>query len=390
MIAETDRRLLALTNQVYEAASGALAWADLGRTLLDVFDAATGTIMLGGPAARSSDILFRGDLPLDAVTAYNAHFRKVDLWTTRAAAAVLSGTPARGQRVWTSGTLVPDEEFLRSEFYGDFGRPLGLRYVVGTVIPIDGAKLMPIGLHRPQGAKPFERAHLQMLAHLVPHLRRSMQVADLMRPQAAIASSGLAALDALANGVLVVDAELRVLVANAAAEAMAGPDGPLRYRRTRCAEAKATVVGAVHRSDEAALTLLVRASALSGAPGGAIALRDTQGAQVVAAVVAPLPGRLIEATIGADGRIHGQAIVLLRDLRSDVMRISTELLCDLFRLTKAEAEVARELIGGATKEAVAARRNARVTTVRTQVRAILAKTGAVNLRDLERMIARLQ
>lgn len=129
---------------------GALALADLGRALLDVFDAATGAIMLGGPAARSSDVLFRGDLPLDAVTAYNARFRKVDLWTTRAPAAVLSGAPARGQRVWTSGTLVPDEEFLRSEFDGDFGRPLGLRYVVGTVIPIDGAKLMPIGLHRPQ------------------------------------------------------------------------------------------------------------------------------------------------------------------------------------------------------------------------------------------------
>lgn len=56
MIAETGRRLLALTNQVCEAASGALTWEDVGRTLLDVFDAATGTIMLCGPAARSSDI----------------------------------------------------------------------------------------------------------------------------------------------------------------------------------------------------------------------------------------------------------------------------------------------------------------------------------------------
>ena len=54
-------------------------------------------------------------------------------YTTRAAAAVMGGAHARGARVWTSGTLVPDAEFLRSEFYGDFGRALGLRYVVGTV-----------------------------------------------------------------------------------------------------------------------------------------------------------------------------------------------------------------------------------------------------------------
>ena len=77
-------------------------------------------------------------------------------------------------------------------------------------------------------------------------------------------------------------------------------------------------------------------------------------------------------------------------MAADGKRVDTEVLCDVFKLTRAEAEVARELIGGATKEAVAARRNARETTVRTQVRAILAKTGAVNLRDLERIIARLQ
>jgi hypothetical protein len=269
MIGATDGRLLALTNQFYDAASGALTWSDIGRALLEVFDAATGTIMIGSPAAHNSDILFRGDLPLDAVTAYNDHYRKVDLWTTRAAKAVMSNGHSRSPRVWTSGTLVPDEEFLRSEFYGDFGRPLGLHYVVGTVVPIDGAAMMPIGLHRPERAKPFERVHLQMLSHLVPHLRRAMQVSDLMRPQTAFGASGLAALDALANGVLVVDAELRVLVSNAAAEALAGLDGPLRYRRTWSAEASATVVGAVHRSDEAALAVLVRASALSGASGGA-------------------------------------------------------------------------------------------------------------------------
>jgi hypothetical protein len=46
-------------------------------------------------------------------------------------------------------------------------------------------------------------------------------------------------------------------------------------------------------------------------------------------------------------------------------------------------------MGGATKEMVAASRGARVTTVRTQVRGVLAKTGASNLRDLERILATL-
>jgi DNA-binding NarL/FixJ family response regulator len=46
-------------------------------------------------------------------------------------------------------------------------------------------------------------------------------------------------------------------------------------------------------------------------------------------------------------------------------------------------------MGGATKEAVATLRHSQVSTVRTQVRSILEKTGAANLRDLERILAGL-
>jgi DNA-binding CsgD family transcriptional regulator len=62
---------------------------------------------------------------------------------------------------------------------------------------------------------------------------------------------------------------------------------------------------------------------------------------------------------------------------------------DLFGLTAAEAEVARALAGGATKSSVALARGIAETTVRTQVRAVLTKTGAANLRDLERLLAGL-
>jgi DNA-binding NarL/FixJ family response regulator len=62
---------------------------------------------------------------------------------------------------------------------------------------------------------------------------------------------------------------------------------------------------------------------------------------------------------------------------------------DLFGLTRTEAAVAQALVGGATKSAVAAARGLRETTVRTHVRALLGKTGAANLRELERLLAGL-
>ena len=63
---------------------------------------------------------------------------------------------------------------------------------------------------------------------------------------------------------------------------------------------------------------------------------------------------------------------------------------ELFGLTPAEAEVALALVGGATKGAVARQRRSQVSTVNTQVRSILAKTGTANLRDFERLLGGLR
>ncbi len=91
------------------------------------------------------------------------------------------------------------------------------------------------------------------------------------------------------------------------------------------------------------------------------------------------------------GGTQNRALILLREIApSPAAAPRVELLRNLFGLTRAEAEVARALSGGATKRAVAAARGLREVTVRTQVRAILEKTGAANLRDLERMLAGLQ
>lgn len=380
-----ERLLLELTEQVYEAATGGMPWAPIGEGLIRLVGAGSASIMSGHVASGTVELLFRGEIPIDAVEAYTTHYRSVDLWTARAAAEV-ARRPAEGLRAWTSGTLVPDDEFLRSEFYNDFGRRLGLRYVVGTVLPLGAAGVMPIGLHRPAGSGPFERAQAELLEQLLPHMRRAMQLRHRLASGAPSVSPSFAALDALAVGVLVVDAELRVVVANAAAEALAGRGGPIRLQRGIAG----AVVSALRSGDTAALAAQVRAVALRGDAGGAVALRDADGAVAVAALVSPLPRRLSASGADRSGRVAGQALVLLRALKPSATGAEAGLLRQLFGLTRAEAEVALALAGGATKEAVAAGRGARLSTVQTQVRAILAKTGAANLRDFERVLAGLR
>jgi len=98
------------------------------------------------------------------------------------------------------------------------------------------------------------------------------------------------------------------------------------------------------------------------------------------AVVSPLPA-------GAAGGA-GLALVKIEDL---VRRAAppTAMLCDLFGFSAAEAEVALRLVGGASAEEVALSRGVALDTVRGQIRAILRKSEATNLRDFERLMATL-
>ena len=88
------------------------------------------------------------------------------------------------------------------------------------------------------------------------------------------------------------------------------------------------------------------------------------------------------------GAKEGLALLVLRSLDQKVSP-HAEMLCDLFGLSRAEAEVAVSLTGGASAEDVARRRGVSLMTVRSQIRSILGKSEAENLRHFERTMATL-
>lgn len=383
-----ERLVGALTEEIYEAGAGGMPWGPVGQGLIRLVGAGSGSLFLVNPAEGEDSVLFRGDLPLEAEARYRRYYRSVDLWTARAGQAAARRGAGAAPLVSRSGTLVPDAEYAGSEFYADFGRQLGLRYVVGTVLPLGQAGYMPIGLHRPEGMENFGTAEADLLSRLLPHLRRSMQIRYRLRSGAQTDAPGHAVLDALGDAVVVVDTEMRVAFANLAAEGMAQGGTAFRLSRARPGgEGRGTLLGVPDRAGGAALAALVRATAAGGA-GGAVALRDDEGVPAIAALVYPLPRRLVEAAGEGAGRVPGRALILFRDL-APARGMEPGRLRVLFGLTPAEAEIAVALAGGATKATVAAARGLQVSTVNSQVRAILAKSGAVNLRDLERLLASL-
>ena len=93
-------------------------------------------------------------------------------------------------------------------------------------------------------------------------------------------------------------------------------------------------------------------------------------------------------TVGADTIGEPMALVLVGDLEWPIPDHARQLRL-AFDLTKAEAEVAMGLMEGAEPKEIARQRGVQVSTIRTQIKMIFAKTGAARQTDLVKLIARL-
>ncbi len=192
------------------------------------------------------------------------------------------------------------------------------------------------------------------------------------------------ALDVLPLAVILVDGDMQILHTNAAAGELTASDrSGLTVSRTGVG---GTLLRARHRDDNAMLRCLA-ARAAAGEPGGALRVRehhaDPPDAATLAVQVGPVPSHL---PIPGDHLAKGFAMISARELARP-SHGEAAVLSDLYGLTRAEADVAGALAGGVTAEEVARTRQVSLDTIRAQVRAVLRKTNAINLRHFERIAA---
>jgi DNA-binding NarL/FixJ family response regulator len=362
------------------------SWLDLGPRLCQLMDAQRASLALPDSVGMRRNVLMTADATEDA---YSAWYHRLDPYRANAASAFASGRIPAAHRVLLGEEIVPDPVFTRSQFYADFARKTGRRYMIGGLLGLRDAT--PIGFHREAAAGPFDEDDRRTLLALLPHLQRALQLRERLVCDSA--QLGAAALDAVPFAVIIVDGSMRVLHGNHAAVRLASA---ARSGLTIARTGPQPGIGelhlvARHRDDHALLCQLVAATA-SGRTGGALRIRTQQGDAAttasIAVLVSPaLSSRVARAPPDEPRRVMpGAAMIVARDLAA-LSVPSLKLMSDLYGLTRAEAEVAVALAGAATAEDVARARRVSLETVRSQVRSILGKTNAASLRDLERLLA---
>ena len=266
-------------------------------------------------------------------------------------------------------------------FYQDFLIPAGARYASAVTLIDDSEMSVMLAVLRGVGKRPIEDSILRWLDGLRPHLAEAMAIYRHLGESHLRSVAAQAILDRLRHPVLLVDAAHTLRFANAAG------------RTTLTSELAVRVIDEQLRgsdpSDDRALakaldSLVVAAPHVDTPKRLFVRLRGTDRQHRFGASLSAL--RPAE-TGGAFGPLP-LAMLVLHDARLETA-CDPFVLQELFGLTPAEADVGVLLGQGATPEDIATRRGVAITTVRSQLRGLMEKTGTKRQSDLVRRLLTL-
>jgi DNA-binding CsgD family transcriptional regulator len=365
-------RFSSVIEGLYDAALDPTEWPRVAQMFARAFGTESSAIFQLNLAQGSADILgVTENFDGKAISDYEAYYHQKDLVAIRMAQSATG-------RAMLSTELVREAEFLDSEIFVDFARPmrLGFFWAVGGVIEVEQHVKGAIGIHRPRAAGPFEAEDKRYLSLLLPHLSRAMLLQRRLQGLTQDNRIVLDALEKLSVGMIAVDAQATVLFANPTAERLLRAGLGLTCR-LGC-------LGATDPAKDDELRRLIRQAGLAslGKPseaGGVLALPRPEG-RPLSLLVCPLRPHALN--IGAS---VPAALLIFGDPDASPAT-STQALIELYGLTPAEARLMAALVDGERLEDYADRHQISINTARTQSMQIFAKTGHSRQADLIREV----
>ena len=364
-------RFSSLIETLYDAALNPMDWPRAAQMFARSFDTESCAIFQLNLAQGSAGIVgITENFDAKAIADYEAYYHQKDVVAIRMAQ---SGTG----RAMLSTEVVRESEFLDSEIFVDFARPmrLGFFWAVGGVIEVEQHVKGAIGIHRPRDTRAFEAEDKRRLALLLPHLSRAMLLQRRLQGLTQDHQIVVDALEKLSVGMIAVDAQGTVLFANPIAERLLRAGLGLTCRHGYLGATDSTKDGELRRLiQQAGLAALGRSSEA----GGVLALPRLEG-RPLSLLVCPLRPHAL--TLGPTPA----ALLIFGDPDASPST-SMQALIELYGLTPAEARLMAALVDGERLEDYADRQGISVNTARTQSKQIFGKTGHGRQADLIREV----
>ena len=277
-----------------------------------------------------------------------------------------------------------DQAVARSEYFQDFYLRAGIRYSCSGVVRDNGA-LTILSAHRTAGQGRYDRNTRGQLQRVLDHLPNVFRLRDTAQQAQVHGALAWEALDALPRAILLVDACLRLVFMNLAAQRLlaAAPQAhTLIALRGGGVQVRASLL-------QQQLAQRVRQACVGLAchrPAPLYAC-DEDGRPALEIGIMPLPVRIGQGGVG-DAAL--MAMLSLRPLFRAGRRHwpgPAERPCGL---TGAEWSLALALADGMEPAEYARQKGVRISTVRSQIQAILAKTGTRRSSEIASLFSALE
>jgi DNA-binding CsgD family transcriptional regulator/PAS domain-containing protein len=274
--------------------------------------------------------------------------------------------------------VVPYDEFRRSRFYLEWAEPQGWVDVALAVLDKSAAGWGFLGISRNATNGMVDDEMRRRISLVVPHVRRALRIGRAMERRQADATTFADILDRLSAGLLLLDAQGRIVHTNAAADDMLRDGRLLRAIGRRLAGGDAQAERALRET-----AILPRAEGVNlGREGIVVPLRTCDGERYIARAM-PLAST---APRGAGDTAEATTAVFVRRATMDPPP-APDIIAESYKLTPTELRVLFALVEIGGVPDVAASLGIAETTVKTHLGRLFAKTGARRQAELVKLVA---
>jgi len=264
-----------------------------------------------------------------------------------------------------------DQELETNEIYNDFFRPRGLGWSAGTGLLMPTGDQIVFSIERTLKRGPMENNYVETLNEFRPHLARSAMVSARLGLKSA--QGAHEALDKLGLPTLLLDVDGTVIQSNSLADDLAGHVTTGMKNRICLTD---------RHADKLLKSAMEQLHTHPASTVHSFPLRDEDDQAALVAHLLPV-SRSVH-----DLFARSYALLILSPVAGKNMP-PVELLRSLFDLTAAEAKVARQLAKGHSLEDIAERGGVAMTTVRTQLRHVMEKTGCNRQAEVVALLSNL-
>ena len=370
-----EERLLDLIGDVYDLVVDDSRSCSLAQELAQMFDSDSCLVYFGRTLP--------GSAAMPAVAGILSATRNFDHWACSAYADYYHDRNEWYARAWkrpapyvvVGQELIEPSALLRTE-WSDYLRATRTLHVIGAQFPIQNDLIGLLGVHRSPSERPFDESDRARLKMLLPHLQRAMRMREKIRDTQREADVARGLLGDLSIGVVIVDAECRIVYSNEPAEKLLQAGGGLRVETGRLK------AGSPDR--EAALKQAVRTATSMGhgrdRRAGTTLIVGSRGTSSLPVMVAPLPPESIRF-----GSVHPACALIFSD-PDDRPNWSLDAFCRRYGLTLAQRRLLDALVRGQDLAGYAEAAQIGLGTAKTHLKEILSKTGQHRQVDLIRMV----